>query len=89
MSQAQTSQAVTELMKQLAKSSQQTSESSRQVSHSLRNTVEIAEQLQHSVGGFKIVLRLELYKLIGLAKLNFQGNSFISAILADFGEFPL
>lgn len=54
VSQAQTSQAVTELMKQLAKSSQQTSESSRQVSHSLRNTVEIAEQLQQSVGRFKI-----------------------------------
>ncbi|MGC1393402.1 MAG: methyl-accepting chemotaxis protein [Coleofasciculaceae cyanobacterium] len=54
VSQAHTSQAVSELMKQLAKSSQQTSDSSRQVSHSLRNTVEVAEQLQHSVGRFKI-----------------------------------
>ncbi len=54
VSQAHTSQAVTELMKQIAKSSQQTSDSSRQVSHSLRNTVEVAEQLQHSVGRFKI-----------------------------------
>lgn len=54
VSQAHTSQAVTELMKQIAKSSQQTSDSSRQVSHSLRNTVEVAEQLQDSVGRFKI-----------------------------------
>jgi twitching motility protein PilJ len=54
VSQAHTSQAVTELMKQIAKSSQQTSDSSRQVALSLRNTVEVAEQLQHSVGRFKI-----------------------------------
>ena len=54
VSQAHTSQAVTDLMKQIAKSSQQTSDSSRQVSHSLRNTLEVAEQLQESVGKFKI-----------------------------------
>ena len=54
VSQAQTSQAVTDLMQQIAKTSQHTSDSSRKVSGSLRKTVDVAEQLQMSVGRFKI-----------------------------------
>jgi twitching motility protein PilJ len=54
VSQAQTSQAVTDLMQQIARTSQHTSDSSRKVSGSLRKTVEVAEQLQMSVGRFKI-----------------------------------
>lgn len=54
VSQAQTSQIVTELMQDIAKTSQQTSDSSRKVSNSLRQTVEVAEKLQMSVGRFKI-----------------------------------
>lgn len=54
VSQAQTSQAVTDLMKKIARTSQQTSDSSRKVSNSLRKTVEVAEQLQMSVGQFKV-----------------------------------
>lgn len=54
VSQAQTSQIVTELMQDIAKTSQQTSDSSRKVSSSLRQTVEVAEKLQMSVGRFKI-----------------------------------
>lgn len=54
VSQAQTSQAVTNLMQEIAKSSQQTSDSSRKVSNSLRQTVEVAEKLQQSVGRFNV-----------------------------------
>ena len=54
VSQAETSQAVTELMKDIAKVSERTSNSTRQVSGSLQETVEIAAQLQSSVGTFKI-----------------------------------
>ena len=54
VSQAETSQTVTELMKDIAKVSERTSNSTRQVSGSLQETVEIAAQLQASVGTFKI-----------------------------------
>ena len=54
VSQAQTSQAVTNLMKEIAKISDSTSDSSSQVSSSLRKTVEVAQQLQASVGAFKV-----------------------------------
>ena len=54
VSQAQTSQAVTHLMKEIAKVSERTTESSRQVSSSLKQTVEVAQQLQASVGTFKV-----------------------------------
>ena len=54
VSQAQTSQAVTHLMKEIANVSERTCDSSRQVSASLQQTVEVAQQLQESVGVFKI-----------------------------------
>ncbi len=54
VSQARTSEAVTNLMKQIAKVSERTSDSSRQVSGSLQQTVEVAQQLQASVGAFKV-----------------------------------
>lgn len=54
VSQAQTSQVVTDLMQEIAKTSQHTSASSRKVCGSLRQTVEVAEQLQLKVGRFKI-----------------------------------
>ena len=54
VSQAQTSQAVTELMKEIALVSERTSNSTRQVSGSLKETVEIAQELQASVGTFKV-----------------------------------
>jgi methyl-accepting chemotaxis protein len=54
VSQAQTSQAVTELMKEIALVSERTSHSTRQVSGSLQETVGIAAQLQASVGTFKV-----------------------------------
>ena len=54
VSQAETSQAVTELMKEIAKVSERTSNSTRQVSGSLQETVGIAAQLQASVGAFKV-----------------------------------
>ena len=54
VSQAETSQAVTELMKEIAKVSERTSNSTRHVSCSLKETVEIAAQLQASVGTFKV-----------------------------------
>ncbi|HEY9844661.1 MAG TPA: methyl-accepting chemotaxis protein, partial [Candidatus Caenarcaniphilales bacterium] len=54
VSQAQTSQAVTYLMQEIAKVSERTSDSSRQVSSSLQQTVEVAQQLQASVGTFKV-----------------------------------
>jgi methyl-accepting chemotaxis protein len=54
VSQAETSQAVTELMKEIAKVSERTSNSTRQVSGSLKETVGIAQELQASVGTFKV-----------------------------------
>jgi methyl-accepting chemotaxis protein PixJ len=54
VSQAQTSQVVTNLMKEIAKVSESTSNSTRQVSTSLKETVEIAHELQESVGTFKV-----------------------------------
>ena len=54
VSQAETSQAVTELMKEIALVSERTSNSTRQVSGSLKETVGIAAQLQASVGTFKV-----------------------------------
>jgi methyl-accepting chemotaxis protein len=54
VSQAQTSQAVTDLMKQIAQVSERTSNSTRQVSSSLKETVGIAQELQESVGTFKL-----------------------------------
>ncbi len=54
VSQVETSLAVTELMKEIAKVSEHTCSSTRQVSGSLKETVEIAAQLQASVGTFKV-----------------------------------
>jgi methyl-accepting chemotaxis protein PixJ len=54
VSQVQTSQAVKELMQEIARVSKRTSVSSRQVSGSLRQTVEVAKELQASVGTFKV-----------------------------------
>ena len=54
VSQAQTSQAVSQLMQQIAQVSERTSRSSSQVTDSLRETVEIARQLETSVGTFKV-----------------------------------
>jgi len=54
VSQVQTSQAVTELMKEIALVSERTSDSTRHVSGSLQETVEIAAQLQASVSTFKV-----------------------------------
>jgi methyl-accepting chemotaxis protein len=54
VSQVETSQAVTELMKEIALVSERTSHSTRQVSGSLQETVGIAAQLQASVGTFKV-----------------------------------
>jgi len=54
VSQAQTSEAVTQLMKEIAQVSEHTCDSSRQVSGSLQQTVEVAQQLQASVGKFKV-----------------------------------
>ncbi|MBW4547540.1 MAG: GAF domain-containing protein [Symplocastrum torsivum CPER-KK1] len=54
VSQVETSQAVTELMKEIALVSERTSHSTRQISGSLQETVGIAAQLQASVGTFKV-----------------------------------
>jgi methyl-accepting chemotaxis protein PixJ len=54
VSQAQTSQAVTNLMQKISRVSEQTSQSSHQISHSLQQTVAIAQELQASVGVFKV-----------------------------------
>jgi methyl-accepting chemotaxis protein PixJ len=54
VSQVETSQAVTNLMKEIALVSERTSNSTRQVSGSLQETVEIAQELQASVGTFKV-----------------------------------
>ncbi|WP_017316340.1 MHYT domain-containing protein [Mastigocladopsis repens] len=53
VSQAQTSQTVAFLMKEIAKASVRTADSSRVVSTSLQQTVEVAQQLQASVSVFK------------------------------------
>jgi methyl-accepting chemotaxis protein len=54
VSQAETSKAVTELMKEIAQVSERTSNSTRNVSGSLKETVGIAQELQASVGTFKV-----------------------------------
>lgn len=54
VTQAQTSVAVTDLMKEIAKVSERTANASSQVSGSLQQTVEVAQQLQASVGTFKV-----------------------------------
>lgn len=54
ISQAQTSQAVTLLMKQIALVSQRTSDATLRVSGSLQDTVAVAAQLQASVGTFNV-----------------------------------
>jgi methyl-accepting chemotaxis protein PixJ len=54
VSQVETSQTVSKLMKEIAVTSQRTSASSHQVSESLQETVEISQQLQATVGTFKV-----------------------------------
>jgi methyl-accepting chemotaxis protein PixJ len=54
VSQAQTSQTVTNLMQEIAYASERTSSASQKVSDSLCETVEIAQQLQASVETFKV-----------------------------------
>ncbi|MGG6266702.1 methyl-accepting chemotaxis protein [Leptolyngbya sp. AN03gr2] len=54
ISQANTSQSVTELIKEVAQVSTLTSDSSVRVSKALRQTVDVADELQSSVGMFKI-----------------------------------
>jgi methyl-accepting chemotaxis protein PixJ len=54
VSQAQTSQAVTDLMKEMVQVSEQTSTSSQEISGSLQQTVAVAQQLQASVEVFKV-----------------------------------
>jgi methyl-accepting chemotaxis protein PixJ len=54
VTQAETSQAVTQLMQEIALVSERTSNSTRKVSSSLKETVEIAQELQESVGTFKV-----------------------------------
>ncbi|MDZ8109871.1 MAG: methyl-accepting chemotaxis protein [Nostoc sp. DedQUE12a] len=53
-SQVETSQSVSQLMKDIAAISQRTSDSSVQISQSLQETVEISQQLQETVGTFKV-----------------------------------
>ncbi len=54
--QVETSEAVKQLMGQMASVSQETSAASQAVSESLQETVQITEQLQSSVGEFKVAL---------------------------------
>ncbi|NET55033.1 MAG: GAF domain-containing protein [Symploca sp. SIO2E6] len=54
VSQTQTSQAITNVMSEMAFVSARNSDASNQVSLSLQQTVEIAQKLQESVGQFKI-----------------------------------
>lgn len=54
ISQAKTSEMVSDFMKDIAKVSDDYSDTSRQVSESLKNTVEIAMKLQQSVDAFKV-----------------------------------
>ncbi|MBF2063474.1 MAG: GAF domain-containing protein [Calothrix sp. C42_A2020_038] len=53
-SQAQTSQIVSTLVKQIAETSRRTSTSSQRISASLQHTVEISQQLQETVETFKV-----------------------------------
>ncbi|WP_414570238.1 methyl-accepting chemotaxis protein [Nostoc sp. CCY 9925] len=53
-SQVETSQSVSQLMKDIAAVSQRTSDSSLQISQSLQETVEISQQLQETVETFKV-----------------------------------
>ncbi|MBX9256465.1 GAF domain-containing protein [Desmonostoc muscorum CCALA 125] len=53
-SQVETSQSVSQSMKDIAAVSQRTSDSSLQISQSLQETVEISQQLQETVGTFKV-----------------------------------
>ncbi len=54
VSQAETSEVVTQLMKEIAQVSERTSSASKEVSSSLDETVSVAQKLQASVGTFKI-----------------------------------
>ncbi|NET50527.1 MAG: hypothetical protein F6K09_17900, partial [Merismopedia sp. SIO2A8] len=54
VSQTQTSQTVTDLMKQITKASERASKSSRQVDGTLRETAEVAQKLQIAVGQFQV-----------------------------------
>ncbi len=54
VSQAETSSAVTNVMKDIAQISERTYQSTEHISHSLQDTVTIAEELQTSVGKFKV-----------------------------------
>jgi twitching motility protein PilJ len=54
VSQAQTSQIVTNLMQEVANGSERTSDASQKVADSLNETVKIAQQLQASVETFKV-----------------------------------
>lgn len=54
VSQVNTSETVSQLMKDIALVSERTSTSSRQVSSALRRTVEVAQELQASVGAFEV-----------------------------------
>jgi methyl-accepting chemotaxis protein len=54
VSQAQISEVVTNLIKQVANGSERTSDSYSQVSSSLQQTVEVAQQFQASVSAFKV-----------------------------------
>ena len=51
---AQTSETVTELMKDIAHVSERTSNSTKEISRSLQETVGIAQELQASVGTFNV-----------------------------------
>ncbi|WP_448269097.1 methyl-accepting chemotaxis protein [Nostoc sp. DSM 114159] len=53
-SQVETSQSVSQLMKDIAAISRRSSDSSRQVSESLQQTVDISQQLQETVEAFKV-----------------------------------
>jgi methyl-accepting chemotaxis protein len=54
VSQAQTSQVVTDLMKEIARASERTSGSSRQVAQALQQTVDVSQELQAAVDVFKV-----------------------------------
>jgi len=54
VSQASTSQTVTELMQQVTMASQRTSDSSRQVDSALQDTVEVAQELAEAIDKFKV-----------------------------------
>lgn len=54
VSQTETSQMFTQVIKDIARTSEQTSESSKEVSNSLEETVAIARQLEESVARFKV-----------------------------------